>query len=206
MAVADAQHAERGQGIGRFRLVVRLFLAELPRGAAVGLSLEDAVELGGLQRPDVQGPAAPGAPEVQVAERQTSVAGDERVRRLAPGRRTDLDDRRGHADAAEQADAHARVDRRVGAEDDLAIERLRQLPLHRADQERPADRLADDDPDHEHGQQGQHDERPAHAGTPRGERTSHAADSSCSPSPPVSVGVGGRCGPAPTVAARAPRG
>ena len=173
MAVADAQHAEGRQRVGLFGRVVSLLRAELPRGATVGPSLEDAVELGSFERPDVQRAAAPGTPEVEVAQRQPPVAGDEGVRRIAPGRRTDLEDGSLHPHAAEQADSHARVDRRVGAENDLAIERLRQLALHRADKERPADRFADGDPDHEQRNQGDHHERPAHAGAPGGERTSH---------------------------------
>ena len=68
------------------------------------------------QLADVQRLAAVGAPEVDVAELQAGVARQQHVRRLAPRRRADLDRRGADAHAAEQADAHPRLHRRVVAE------------------------------------------------------------------------------------------
>ena len=54
------------------------------------------------------------------------------------------------------------------AEDDRTIERPGELTLHRADQERPADRLADDDGRDQRDEDADQHERRASAGAPRG--------------------------------------
>ena len=66
-------------------------LAELPRGPAVGKPLDHGVELARLEVLDAQRLAAPGAPEIEVAEPEARVARQQRVRRLAPRRGADLD-------------------------------------------------------------------------------------------------------------------
>ncbi len=183
-----------------------LLLAKLPRGAAVGAALEVGVERRCLQAGDVQGRAMPGTPEVAVAELQVRVAGEQRVRRRAPRRRADLDRGGADADAAEQADANARGALPVAAEDDAAIEHRFEPVLDRTDQERPADRFAEEDRADERGDERDQRQRPTDTGAPGGERSSHAGDSRHRIDADLSVPAGAACGLAPTVGAQAPPG
>ncbi len=168
VAVADAQPVE-GRPCGRvLARVAVLVLAELPRGAAVGKPLEVAVELARLEFANAQRAAAPGAPEIEVAELEARVTGEQHVRGGAPRRRADLDRIGSDPDAADQTDPDSRRFARGAAEDDATIERAGKLALHRADQERPADRLADRDRGDQRDKEADQHERSTDAGTPRG--------------------------------------
>jgi hypothetical protein len=202
VAVADDEPAEGRQR--RFLAIglLLLRLAELPRRTAVGAPLEVGVEQRRLEVADVQRRAVPGAPEVAVAELELRIAREDRVRRRAPRRRADLDRCRAHSHAAEQADANARGALHVAADDDAAIEHGFEAMLNRADEERPADRLAQKDRDDERGDERDQRQWPAHAGTPRGERTSHGSIVEGGVRRDLSARAGVACGPAPTVGAR----
>ena len=109
VAVADAQHARRSAAPTDARSCRHpVFLPNCHEARPSAQPLEVAVELARLERTHAQRPAAPGAPEVEVAELQARVVGEQHVRLLAPGGRTELDRIGSDAHAADQADAHSR--------------------------------------------------------------------------------------------------
>jgi len=172
MAIADDEATERRQRCLVLRGACAL-LAELPRRATVLEPLEDRVELTCFEGPHVQRLAAVCAPEVEVAELEDRVAREHRVACRVPRRRPDLDRVGVDANAAEQPDAHARRPSGAVAERDAAIEHLGKPMLDRADEERPADRFAEENDGDERDDGRDQHQRPANAATPGCERASH---------------------------------
>ena len=109
------------------------------------------VERAGLQALDAQALAAVRAPEVGVTEFEFDIARAQQVRRAAPVRRRDIELGGVQAQAADEAhakrfvvyDPRVRVEATAIGEHDTAFEPLRQQPLHRHRQKRPAEPLTD---------------------------------------------------------------